>query len=192
MSLVKKIKNYIENSIENSIIDLKDEELDFDEVEVESVKEKPSENGVETVKNPRFEKGADKMAPVGVLERFVEGDNLDEYLERFIVFFEINEVEESEQSKHFMLYCGKFLYNLATTVCAPEKVKDVEFEILCSKLRHSQKSSQAAEVARSKFFERVQVAGEKASEFALAIKEISTECSFGANLDATLRDRFHL
>lgn len=133
----------------------------------------------------------EEMAPiVGKIEFFQEGDNIEEWLERFTAFLSVNKVPETEKINWLTIYGGKVIFKLLKIVCAPKKVAEVPFSDASSEIISLIKAGSMAEVSKQAFYSRVQQPGESVAEFALALKELASECDFGTHLDTSLTDRF--
>lgn len=131
-----------------------------------------------------------KMSVLGSMEPYLEGDDLSEWIERFDTFLSANKVEAKDQTSWLLIYGGKVIFKLAKIVCDPLKAADVTYANIKPKLISITKGGKIVEVSRQAFYQRVQTPGESASDFALALKELSADCQFGDHLDVILRDRF--
>lgn len=136
-----------------------------------------------------FDSDSDMAPVVGAIEHYLEGEDLQEWLERFDAFVETNQVDPKDQTSWLLVYCGKVIYRLARVVSSPMKPSEVEYKVLKEKLLTAVKADHVAEVSRQAFYSRVQEPGETVSDFALALKELAADCDFQSHLDAVLRDR---
>lgn len=132
------------------------------------------------------------MAPRN-FEHYVEGTSLEEYVERFEVFLMINHVEDKiEKTVHFISGCGAYLYTKIKSACNPKTPMTVPFVELKALLNGVLYPRNIVAVEKAKFHVRnqLELEGETASEFIMALRKLAQTCNFGAQLDSQLKDRF--
>lgn len=134
---------------------------------------------------------ASKMAVVGgALSPFEADDNIQQWIERFETFLDVNSIVEGDKMKYLILYGGKIIYNKLATVCAPTKPNVAVYADAVKKVVSILSPAKNDSVAKSQFFARVKKEGKGCTEFALALKELANLCDFGTYADSALRDRF--
>lgn len=125
------------------------------------------------------------------LSVFGEEDNIENYLERFELVCELNDVkDEVQMTKSLAVLGGKFLYDKIKVIVAPDVPSKVKYTIIKPKLLSALRQASMSNVEKAKFYSRVQNRGESVSEFAFQLKRIASGCNFGNSLDVILRDRF--
>lgn len=126
----------------------------------------------------------------GSLTPFQAEDNLEQWLERFEVFLEVNSVEEKNMMRWLIMMCGPIIYDKLKTVCAPDKPLAATYSAVKKKLIAVMMPASDDAVIKTQFFSRSQKDGESCTEFAMALKELAYSCDFGNYRDAAMRDRF--
>ncbi len=101
---------------------------------------------------------------VGSIETYDLAKNFDEWLERFELFIDINNLTNSRRSAFFSLI-GEKGYHVIRSLCTPRKPKEIVYEELVKKFSKYCNPKPSAVAERSKFRARIQKEGESLHEF---------------------------
>uniref|UniRef100_A0A336LV17 CSON005344 protein n=1 Tax=Culicoides sonorensis TaxID=179676 RepID=A0A336LV17_CULSO len=131
------------------------------------------------------------MAPIGYIEPYTEGVNIEEYLERFEAYLMLQKITDDKEKLIALIgVSGGFLYNKLKSVCAPNGPQNKKYSDVKPLIVEALSSKKLVVVERAIFYSRHQHEGENASEFSLALRHLAQSCEFNEQLDHHLRDRF--
>ncbi|XP_077482552.1 uncharacterized protein LOC144093113 [Stigmatopora argus] len=117
-------------------------------------------------------------------------EDFESYLERFEQWMIINEVEEGKKTNVFLSIIGAEAYGLLKHLCIPEKPSSLSYEVLSGRLASHYNPKPLVIAERFKFQKRNQRENESVSDYIVALKQLSSHCEFGLQLDEAMRDRF--
>lgn len=117
---------------------------------------------------------------VGTIEKYNDGHDFSNWLERFEIFCSINRISnEKLKTQYLIVFGGQFLYDKIKIICSPKAASDVDFSEVSPQLQAMLKKVTSESVERQKFYSRVQQSGETVAEYAFALKQLSSNCNFG-------------
>ena len=112
------------------------------------------------------------------------------YVERLGHVFVANGItEETKRQAVFLSVIGPSYYKLLSSLLAPDKPGDKEYNILVDKLSEHFTPAPSEIVERSKFHTRFRKPGESVTAFVSELRSIAKSCNFGDTLKTMLRDR---
>ncbi|XP_075730815.1 uncharacterized protein LOC142774303 [Rhipicephalus microplus] len=117
------------------------------------------------------------------------GDYWPCYVDRFKAFFLVNDVAPDKCTAVFISCCGQKTYALLRNLVKPAKPSDKNLDEILQVLGSHYCQKPSAVMQRFRFNSRVRAEGESVSNFIAALKSLSEQCCFGAELENLLRDR---
>lgn len=119
------------------------------------------------------------MAPVGMVEPFVPGSNFAAYEDRLNQFFIINEVKPEQKTAYFITLMGAEIYELLTTLVAPELPSTKSYDNLMEIMRTHFAPKRSKHAERYRFYMAVQNDDETISDYIVRLKTLARTCNFG-------------
>ena len=113
-----------------------------------------------------------------------------EYQERLEEHFLAKDIDDDTKKRAtLMSVCGRKTFQIARSLCAPDKVATKKYSEICALLsgHFNPKPSQIAQ--RFHFNNRLQKSGESVSEFLAELQKLSERCDYGDSLKDMIRDR---
>lgn len=131
------------------------------------------------------------MALIGSISEYKEGkEDFESYLERLEQWMAANTVADEKKVSVFLSIIGADAYKLLKSLLLPDKPSTKSYAQLTKALSDHYKPKPLVIMERFRFQKRNQQESESVSDFIVALKQLSTNCDFGAHLDDALRDRF--
>ncbi|KAK9515825.1 hypothetical protein VZT92_026433 [Zoarces viviparus] len=131
------------------------------------------------------------MALFGRIDEFKpENEQWSAYIERMEQFFEANDVAEDKQVATLLSVMGAATYGLLRNLVQPRKPKDKTFDEIVAVLKEHYEPKPLLVAERFRFNRCNQKANQPVAQYVAELKQCASNCEFGANLDASLRDRF--
>ncbi len=131
------------------------------------------------------------MSKIGHIGEFnPDDDDWEIYVERVKLYFTVNEIKNDLKVPVLLTLIGGKAYKKIRTLCspdAPETKTLAQLEAIMKSEGGKPKRTQIA--ARFIFNGRKQQASESVSDYNLILKELATDCDFGAELKTRLRDQ---
>ncbi|VVC35786.1 Integrase, catalytic core,Aspartic peptidase domain,Ribonuclease H-like domain,Retrotransposon gag [Cinara cedri] len=128
---------------------------------------------------------------LGSLAQFnVNIDTWQIYQEQLDRFLEVNKIKNDFQKSALLSSIGQDAYKLLRDLCTPQLPKEKTFEELCSLMENHFTPKINIFRERNNFYAASQHDGESVADFTARLKNLSTKCSFGANLESILIDKF--
>ena len=130
------------------------------------------------------------VGQIGRIDPFDENlEDIDTYIQRLNQFFSVNEIPD-EKAPALLSLVGPKVFKLLKNILQPETPESKSYDKLCTALKghHSPKPNLTAE--RFRFQGRRHQSGENSQDFLPALKSLSINCEFGANLSTRLLDGF--
>lgn len=128
---------------------------------------------------------------IGVMEPYVIGESVEEYLERLENYLELNEIKDDKKKVMLLLnLLGKEASHKVTKACLPEKPTDHKYEKVLEMCRKAFLGEKNLMVEHYRFNARSQKSGEPFYDFSIELSMLAKECEFGAFRETALRDRF--
>ncbi|KAK9513169.1 hypothetical protein VZT92_026728 [Zoarces viviparus] len=130
------------------------------------------------------------MALFGRIDEFKpENEQWSAYIERMEQFFEANDVAEDKQVATLLSVMGAATYGLLRNLVQPRKPKDKTFDKIVAVLKEHYEPKPLLVAERFRFNRCNQKANQPVTQYVAELKQCASNCEFGANLDASLRDR---
>lgn len=131
------------------------------------------------------------MAIVGNMGDFCAAEeSFENWFCRFEAFVEVNKELVKSKMNWLISYGGSEAFKMLKTIYAPKEPTSCDFDEIKPHLKKLLAPKIDMGVSRQKFYSRIQDDGETVSDFAMALKEIATDCDFDGYLDHALRHRF--
>lgn len=112
------------------------------------------------------------------------------YAERLDLYFSANKVDNAERKRSILLTaCGADAYKTLRNLIQPEKLIDKSYTQLVALLEKHYHPAPSTFISRYKFHTRTRQAGESIGVYVAHLKEIGQHCSFGDDLNNSVRDR---
>lgn len=112
------------------------------------------------------------------------------YVERFDLYCLTNGLADSAKTAVLMTIGGKALYQVAASVVSPDKVVNVKFRDLMTRLTRHFVPGKTVWTARFEFHRRTQGPDESANNYMAALQRLANECNFQSLLDSMLISQF--
>ena len=120
----------------------------------------------------------------------IDNDNFVEYEERFSSFLIANGItDEGKKKATFIAILGGPAYKLLRSLCQND-TSSKTYQQLVSILKEHLNPTPNTIAERFHFYKRDRKTGESIHEYVAELRKMSEHCSFGANLNDYLRDRF--
>ena len=135
------------------------------------------------------------MATFGRLQSFdSSSEQWDQYIESLENFFEANDILlDTAQVKNMrailLSVCGSKVYKQMSSLWAPEKPKDKEFDELVSLMKNYFSPKPSLIVQRTQFYTRNCQPGESITDYMVELRSMCEDCRFGMFLNEMLRDK---
>ena len=130
------------------------------------------------------------QATQGTLAAFCpDSEEFSAYLERVLLYFEVNETPDNKKVPIFLSVLGGRVYGLVRSLVAPANPKDKTFAELTAVLTAHFEPKPNVIAERFRFHRRSQHQGESVSEYVAELRRLASRCSFGEYLEEALRDR---
>lgn len=132
------------------------------------------------------------MAPTPLFQSFNERtENMEDYLERFDIFTEVQEIDETKKVRFFLSSLDASMYGKLKILATPNKPVDLTFNEISTLLLQFHNPKPLTCTERQRFRGRKQNVGESFNSFLTSLKEISRNCGFvgQARLEEELRDQ---
>jgi len=130
----------------------------------------------------------------GSVAEYREGDDWDDYIERFDQFCIANDISDSEtvEKKKALLLSviGSHAYSVLKALLAPSKPSSKTYKEICELMRHHVSPKPIVIAERYRFYHRKQKSGESVTQFLTELRKMSESCNFRDFLDEVLRDMF--
>lgn len=115
----------------------------------------------------------------------------DMYQERFELFCRTNKIiDENSKAATLITVGGSELYKTTASILSPQKVIDVSYEEIITKLKIHFIPTKTIWSARVEFQRRVQGPDETAHTFMAALQKLANDCKFASLLDSMLITQF--
>ena len=124
---------------------------------------------------------------VGPFDENIE--KIADYARRYEAFMVANEIAEDKQVHVFQAVVGPQAYKLLKNLCDPGNPNSKSYQDLKQILQAHYEPAPIVIAERHKFWTASQEKNESVSDFMVRLKKLASTCSFGAFLDAALRDR---
>lgn len=129
------------------------------------------------------------MTLIGRIEAYVIGDDFNDYIERMDSLIALNSVEEDNQMRFCIGFCGADLYKIIKSCVAPAKITEIKYTEMKQKLKDYFEPKLNKTAERFKFYSRQQKEDESVSDYIVEIKALSRTCEFGNYLAEALCDK---
>lgn len=114
-----------------------------------------------------------------MVEPFVPGCNFAAYEDRLNQFFIINEVKPEQKTAYFITLMGAEIYELLTTLVAPELPSTKSYDDLMVILHTHFAPKRSKHAERYRFYMAVQDSDETISDYIVRLKTLARTCNFG-------------
>lgn len=121
---------------------------------------------------------------LGCVEPYEPGKSFAAYEDRVNQMFIVNSVIEAGKTPLFITIMGAELYDVATSLCAPELPSKLTYSELIEKLRSHFEPKVNKRAERYKFYKMKQEVGESISDYIVRMKTAARTCKFGDYWDA--------
>ncbi len=125
-----------------------------------------------------------------VMEKFVPGEDFEDYIEVFEQYCVANEVQANRQVAELISAIGVETYKILKSLTFPIKPKDKTLVQIVDVLKNHFRPAANTVAERYKFHQRTQRQGETANAYVVELKLLAQTCNFGSGLADMLRDRF--
>ena len=131
------------------------------------------------------------MATYGQIKEFDDAkEEWSQYVERLGHYFLSNDIDDADKRKAiFLSVCGRKIYKLMCDLLSPAKPGDKSFQELSDLVRNHLQPKPSEIVQRYKFHSCFRQADQSVSDHVAHLRNLSTDCNFGATLEPMLRDR---
>ncbi|KAJ8683576.1 hypothetical protein QAD02_019368 [Eretmocerus hayati] len=131
-----------------------------------------------------------RVSTIGNIKEFNPKDNWMLWIERLEQFFLANDISSVKKVPILLTLIGNESYGLLKNLCSPLKPCERSFQELVDIMKKHLHPTPSVITERYKFKECRQKESEGIREYLAQLKELSTFCNFGENLDNHLRDQF--
>ena len=129
-------------------------------------------------------------ARIGNIEAFdAKEETWTAYCERFELFVICNSIEENKKASTLLTIVGAKTYNLIRNLCTPTLPSNKTYQQIVELVKNHLQPAPSEIAERYKFNQLNQKEGESIADYLAKLKQASTYCNFGANLNNQLRDR---
>ena len=127
---------------------------------------------------------------IGCLPTYSENTYINLYLEIADQLFLANEIEDAVRKRAiFLSSVGTDTYKKIRDLCLPNLPNTKTYEEIATLLRDHLSPAPAESVQRYKFHNCTRKDGESVAAYTSRLRALAEHCNFGANLEASLRDR---
>jgi Zinc knuckle len=124
-------------------------------------------------------------------DRYIIGDNFENYLRRLECLFNIDGVTEDEQKiRRLAVYLGDDAESKVACAFLPDKYMEKKWAEVVAKCKLLFTPARRPAVEKDRLHRRSQREGESLMDYAIALQEIAQHCGFDKYLDTALTDRF--
>ena len=123
-------------------------------------------------------------------EQYNKSDNIEEYLERLELFFQVHGVERDKKVPHLLSDVRPKTYATLKNLTAPRLPADCDLQTLKEHLVQHFKPQPIIIAEQFQFHKRDQRPDETINEFMIELRKLARSCDFGAFLDQALWDCF--
>ena len=134
---------------------------------------------------------ATRMSQYGKVDEYErEREDWVSYIERIMLFFEANEIEEDSKKKAILLSSvGAGTYKVIKSLAMPNKPAEKTFNEIVALLKEHETPKPNKIAERFKFNMRDRKDGESLSQYLAELRRLTEHCDYGDQLENMLRDR---
>ena len=128
---------------------------------------------------------------IGKIEPYDEGqETWTSYQERLEEYFEVNDIADNKKVSALLTLLGGKTYSLLRNLTSPDKPSAKDYATLVKLLKDHLSPKPLTIAERFRFHKRNQREGETVTQYIAELRKLAEFCSFGTNLNDSLRDRF--
>lgn len=127
---------------------------------------------------------------VGFLSEYKPGDDWEVYSERLEQYMLANKIEDDEYVAVLLTAIGPQVYKTLRDLCDPKRPKELKYKELVEILSKQFSPSVPVIRKRIEFYDMKQAVNESINNWYVRIKDASTSCKFGKQLEDKLKDKF--
>ena len=128
---------------------------------------------------------------IGKIEPYDEGqETWTSYQERLEEYFEVNDIADNKKVSALLTLLGGKTYSLLRNLTSPDKPSAKDYATLVKLLKDHLSPKPLTIAERFRFHKRNQREGETVTQYIAEVRKLAEFCSFGTNLNDSLRDRF--
>jgi hypothetical protein len=121
---------------------------------------------------------------------FKAKDDFDIFIERLQNAFNVNKTEENDKVAILLNQIDVEVYKILRNLCSPDSPSTKTFDDIFTLLKRQYVRETSAWKERKKFFNAVQKRMESVNDWYLRLKTLASNCDFGTDLPAMLKNKF--
>ena len=130
------------------------------------------------------------MAASVAIPSFIEGTEIESYLERLDCYFLVSKTDDGERVPILLMGLSPTQYQTLRDLVSPQVPKDVAFDDLVKSLKTHYGKATNQRLERTQFRSITRNEGESILDFQLRIRKAARNCKFGALLEENLLEQF--
>ena len=126
---------------------------------------------------------------IGTIGPFTEDESWEAYVERLLLYFQVNDIADDKRLPAFLSIIGSQTYGVLKSLVSPTPPSEKTLQQCIDVLKANYCPKPLVIVERFRFMKRYQVEGETVLKYNTQLKQLSSTCDFGETLSERLRDQ---
>ena len=126
---------------------------------------------------------------IGTIGPFTEDESWEAYVERLLLYFQVNDIADDKRLPAFLSIIGSQTYGVLKSLVSPTPPSEKTLQQCIDVLKANYCPKPLVIVERFRFMKRYQVEGETVLKYNTQLKQLSSTYDFSETLSERLRDQ---